>query len=249
MSDQNSNGNRPDAGGSILRASGVTKAFGSGRTRVEAVRGVSLEVHSGEVILVMGPSGSGKSTLLLILGALLRPTAGSIVLDGVELSALRESSLPAVRLRSVGFIFQDFNLLSALTARQNVEVVLKLAGAQSAKARGRARELLGALGLDARLDFLPSQLSGGEKQRVAIARALANDPRLILADEPTANLDGARGREVMGLLKSIASEEDRALVVVTHDQRLVEHADQVLWLEDGRLAELPAHLQEVLVAG
>jgi len=211
----------------------VTKRFGDGDTAVTAVREVSLAVEPGEVVLIMGPSGSGKTTLLSMMGALLRPTSGSIHLDGTELSGLSEGRLPDIRLGQFGFIFQDFNLLSALTVLENVALVAELAGVKGKAAREKATALLTNLGLGPRLDFLPEKLSGGEKQRVAIARALINDPTLILADEPTANLDSKIGHEIMRLLRRIAKEQGRSVVIVSHDQRIRDIADRVLWLEDG----------------
>ncbi|HET8568632.1 MAG TPA: ATP-binding cassette domain-containing protein [Candidatus Limnocylindria bacterium] len=216
-----------------LEVTRVTKRFGTGATEVVAVRDVSLAVAPGEIVLIMGPSGSGKTTLLLMLGALLRPTAGDIRLDGLELSALPEGRLPDVRLRRFGFVFQDFNLLSALPALDNVAIVAELAGLPRRAALARARTLLTELGLGARLGSLPEQLSGGEKQRVAIARALANDPTFILADEPTANLDSRIGHEIMRLLRTVAKEQGRSIVIVSHDERIKDIADRVLWLEDG----------------
>ncbi len=212
----------------------ITKRYGSGATEVTAVRDVSLAVAPGEVVLIMGPSGSGKTTLLLMLGALLKPTEGSIHLNGVALSALPEQRLPDIRLRQFGFIFQDFNLLSALTALENVAIVAELAGLGRGAARDKALALLSELGLGQRVRFAPEKLSGGEKQRVAIARALVNDPALILADEPTANLDSKIGHEIMRLLQRIAREQRRSVVIVSHDQRIKEIADRVLWLEDGQ---------------
>ncbi|TAK75791.1 MAG: ATP-binding cassette domain-containing protein [Dehalococcoidia bacterium] len=223
---------------STLRVSHVSKRFGSGPTEVVAVRDVSLDVAEGEVVLIMGPSGSGKTTLLSMLGALLRPTEGKIELDGLELTALDERQLPAIRRTRFGFIFQDFNLLSALSALENVALVAELAGAKRDEARERATVALTDLGLGNRLDFLPEKLSGGEKQRVAIARALANDPALILADEPTANLDSKIGHEIMRLLRRIAKEQGRSIVIVSHDQRIKDIADRVLWLEDGEFKDL-----------
>jgi putative ABC transport system ATP-binding protein len=211
----------------------ITKRYGAGATEVTAVRDVSLVVAPGEVVLIMGPSGSGKTTLLLMLGALLKPSEGAIRLNDVVLSALPESRLPDIRLRQFGFIFQDFNLLSALTALENVAIVAELARASRGAARAKAAALLTELGLGERLHFLPEKLSGGEKQRVAIARALVNDPALILADEPTANLDSKIGHEIMRLLRRIAREQRRSVVIVSHDQRIKEIADRVLWLEDG----------------
>jgi len=223
---------------STLRIEHVSKRFGSGETKVVAVRDVSLDVAPGEVVLIMGPSGSGKSTLLSMLGALLKPTEGEIRLGDEVLSALSENRLPTVRLHQFGFIFQDFNLLSALTVLENVALVAELAGAKRSQAREKARAQLTELGLAERLDFLPEKLSGGEKQRVAIARALINDPALILADEPTANLDSSIGHEVTRLLRHIAREQNRSVIIVSHDARIKDIADRVLWLEDGQFKDM-----------
>ena len=221
-----------------LHVSHVTKRFGAGETEVVAVRDVSLDVQPGEVVLIMGPSGSGKSTLLLMLGALLKATEGTIALDGLELSALSENRLPDVRLRNFGFIFQDFNLLSALDVQDNVAFAAELTGVGHKAAREKAASLLRNLGLGHRLHFSPDKLSGGEKQRVAIARALVNEPTLILADEPTANLDSKAGHETMRLLRQIAKDEGRSVVIVSHDQRIKDIADRVLWLEDGQFKNI-----------
>ena len=219
--------------GQTLQVTHVSKRYGSGATAVTAVHDVSLSVSPGEIVLIMGPSGSGKTTLLSMLGALLKPTEGIIQLNGTVISALAESRLPEIRLRQFGFIFQDFNLLSALTTLENVAIVAELAGSRSGTARRKATDLLRELGLGERLNFLPEKLSGGEKQRVAIARALVNDPALILADEPTANLDSKIGQEIMRLLRGIAKEQRRSVIIVSHDQRIRDIADRVLWLEDG----------------
>lgn len=229
-----------------LRISNITKRYGSGSTEVTAVHDVSLSVNPGEIVLIMGPSGSGKTTLLSMLGALLKPTDGTIQLNGTTISALAESRLPDIRLKQFGFIFQDFNLLSALTTLENVALVAELAGSKAGEARRKAASLLTELGLGERLNFLPEKLSGGEKQRVAIARALVNDPSLILADEPTANLDSKIGHEIMRLLRRIAKEHPtegggagrRSVVIVSHDQRIKDIADRVLWLEDGEFKEM-----------
>jgi putative ABC transport system ATP-binding protein len=220
--------------GYALRAEGLTKTFGEGQVQVQAVRDVDLEVGPGEVVLIMGPSGSGKTTLLSMLGAMLRPTAGHIQVDGVDLAALPERKLPQFRARRFGFVFQDFNLLSALSAEENVEFALNLSGVTGHRAHDRARQLLDEFGLAHRRRFRPAKLSGGEKQRVAIARALANDPAVILADEPTANLDSKIGHEIARLLRRIATQQGRSVVIVSHDTRLKEIADRVLWLEDGQ---------------
>ncbi len=223
---------------STLHVTNVTKHYGSGATEVTAVQDVSLSVDPGEIVLIMGPSGSGKTTLLSMLGALLKPTEGEIQLNGEVISALAENRLPNIRLRQFGFIFQDFNLLSALTALENVAIVAELSGLKNGSARKKAFVLLTNLGLEGRLNFLPEKLSGGEKQRVAIARALVNDPALILADEPTANLDSKIGHEIMRLLRKIAKEQGRSVVIVSHDQRIKDIADRVLWLEDGQFKEM-----------
>jgi putative ABC transport system ATP-binding protein len=218
----------------VLHVSHISKRFGAGTTHVAAVRDVTLDVAPGEIVLIMGPSGSGKTTLLSMLGALLKPSDGTIELNGNIISALAENRLPDIRLRQFGFIFQDFNLLSALSALENVALVGELAGMKRKAAHAKATALLNALGLGARLNFLPEKLSGGEKQRVAIARALVNDPTLILADEPTANLDSKIGHDIMRLLRQIAKEQGRSVIIVSHDQRIKDIADRVLWLEDGQ---------------
>ncbi len=224
--------------GKGLTVEKVTKRFGSGDTEVVAVREVSLEVPPGKVVLIMGPSGSGKTTLLLMLGALLKPSEGSIRLNGLQLSAMSESQLPDVRLRNFGFIFQDFNLLSALNVRDNVAFAAELAGSGRKGALAKATSLLEELGLGHRLRFAPDKLSGGEKQRVAIARALVNDPALILADEPTANLDSSHGHETMQLLRQMARVRARSVVIVSHDARIKDIADEVMWLEDGQFKDV-----------
>lgn len=217
---------------------GLTKTFGEGELAVRAVRSVDLEVETGEVVLIMGPSGSGKTTLLLMLGAMMRPSSGEIVIDGLDVAAAPSRRLPGLRASHLGFVFQDFNLLAALDATENVEVACNLAGLKGKAARERALELLGRVGLAARATFKPEQLSGGEKQRVSIARALANDPAVVLADEPTANLDSGHGRTVGRLLRDLATTDGRSIIIVSHDERLREIADRVLWLEDGTLREM-----------
>ncbi|HRQ41586.1 MAG TPA: ABC transporter ATP-binding protein [Chloroflexota bacterium] len=232
----------------VLELQNVSKIYGSGHTAVTASDHVNLQVKPGEIVLIMGPSGSGKTTVLSMAGLLLRPTEGKVLVNGRDITGLSQRQMAALRLRSLGFVFQAYNLLGALTARENVAVVMNLAGVKGRAASKRAAELLAMLGLEHRLDHKPADLSGGEKQRVAIARALANDPPLILADEPTGNLDSQTGREVMELLccglgRDQASPErgrrGRAIVIVTHDHRLQQIADRVLWLEDGRLGDRP----------
>ncbi len=220
---------------SLVSAADLTKVYGSGSSAVRAVDNVTMKVSSGELVLIMGPSGSGKTTLLSMLGGLLKPTSGHIFINGVEITTLSESLLPDVRAREIGFIFQAFNLLSSLNAEENVLFPAGLVSGGSRKARQRGLDLLERLGLSHRKHFLPKNLSGGEKQRVAIARALINNPKLILADEPTGNLDSRTGHEVMMILHDIAREEGRTVIIVTHDPRLEDVADRILWLEDGRL--------------
>ena len=228
----------------LVRIRDLAKTFGDGETRVEAVRGLDLELERGEIVLVMGPSGSGKTTFLSMLGGLLRTTSGEIWIDGTDIAALSERELPPFRARTFGFIFQDFNLVAALSAEENVEVALNIAGESGRPARERARSLLESMGLARRLDFPVEKLSGGEKQRVAISRAIANRPALILADEPTANLDSHHGAETMRLLRGLAKEQGTTVVIVSHDERLREIADRVLWLEDGRFKAIQALVRD-----
>lgn len=219
-----------------LELAGVTKVYGHGPSEVVAVRDVNLTVDDGRIVVILGPSGSGKTTLLSIAGCLLRPTSGTVRIVGNEVTAMSERELPSIRLRHIGFVFQTFNLLDPLTALENVLMPMNLAGQGGSAARERARALLVDLGLERQIASRPSELSAGEKQRVAIARALANQPAIVLADEPTANLDSASGQRVMRLLSGLVrSGEARALVVVTHDARVLEFADETHWMEDGRL--------------
>lgn len=218
----------------ILEERDVGKTFGSGSAAVHAVRDVNLDVGRGEMVLIMGPSGSGKTTLLTMLGGLLAPTRGSVRISGTDLAQVNASRLVSFRRSFVGFVFQSFNLLEALSARENVEVALNLAGVNGRFAKRRAEGLLERFGMGHRLNFKPRLLSGGEKQRVSIARALANDPQVILADEPTANLDSEHGAEVVSILREVA-KCGRAVIAVSHDHRIQEAADRVLFLSDGRL--------------
>ena len=219
----------------ILSMQGITKVFGSGERAVTALDDVSLEANAGEVVLVMGPSGSGKTTLLTIAGALLRPTRGTVRVCDIDTTRMSEGELASIRRERVAFIYQSFNLLEALTALENVALVTADRSIDGATSQGRAKELLVRLGLSHRLNSLPKHLSDGEKQRVAIARALAKDPALMLADEPSANLDAKRGHEVMELLRQKALEANKAVIIVSHDHRIRDVADRVVWLEDGRL--------------
>lgn len=220
-----------------LQAHGLTKHYGSGNSLVCAVDDVSLEIFPGQLVLIMGPSGSGKTTLLSMLGALLRPTSGSVYVDGVEITAMKESQLPAIRALRVGFIFQAFNLLDALTVEENIFFPAQLKKENSFDAAERADVLINRLGLTHRRKALPKTLSGGEKQRVAIARALINEPKLILADEPTGNLDSQTGQDVMMILHDIARDQGYSVVLATHDPRVEDVADRILWLEDGSIRD------------
>jgi putative ABC transport system ATP-binding protein len=222
----------------ILQLDGVSKIYRSGDFSITALDDVTLHIRGGEIVAIMGPSGSGKTTLLTIAGALLRPTHGRVHVCGVEVTNMDESRLAAIRRQKVGFVYQSFNLLEALTALENVRVVIQN-GSRNGRtdAMERATSLLTTFGLGHRVHALPKRMSDGEKQRVAIVRALAKDPDLILADEPTANLDAKRGHEVMQLLGQKAQELHKAVVVVSHDDRIRQFAHRVLWLEDGRLRD------------
>lgn len=198
---------------------------------------VSLGVDAGELVLILGPSGAGKTTLLSLIGGLLHPTSGTICVAGAELHTLSWSELSRFRLQQIGFVFQFFQLLSALTARENVEIVLRLGGHAPREARQRAEELLTRFGLDRRLTHLPAELSGGEKQRVALARALALSPPLLIADEPTGSLDSHSGEEVIRLLRRLVDEDHCTVLIASHDQRIAPAASRVLRCEDGRLFE------------
>ncbi len=218
---------------SILSLRGVTKAIDTGTHRVEILRGIDLDIAPGEYVAVMGASGSGKSTLLGLLAGLDAPSGGSILLDGTEITRLSEDELADLRGRKVGFVFQSYHLIPTLTAEENVLLPAELAGENGGGAAERARALLVRVGLGDRLWHYPVQLSGGEQQRVALARAFMRKPTLLLADEPTGNLDSANGRQVLELLLSLNREEHATLVLVTHDPDLAAHATRVVTLKDG----------------
>ncbi len=223
----------------LIDVKGVAKHFGDGETRVDALRDVDLQVRAGEVIALLGPSGSGKTTLINVIGCILAPSAGKVTLDGETVfdGQWLRRDLRRLRLDKIGFIFQTHNLLPFLTAEENVAVVLDLAGWSVEKGRARAGDLLGYLEVDHRAAAKPALLSGGEAQRVAIARALANRPRIILADEPTAALDGKRAGLVMDLLRKLAVEQEACIVTVTHDEKIFDRFDRLVHLRDGRLAD------------
>lgn len=220
----------------LLRLVGVTKVFGEGASLVRVLDNIDLEVTGGTVTAIMGPSGAGKTTLLTIAGALQRPTSGQVEVMGERIEALPQGQLATLRRLKIGFVFQSANLLEALSARENVEYMVDLAGDRRGLGKERAIELLRMVGLEKRMDARPKQLSGGEQQRVCVARALANRAQLILADEPTANLDSKRAAEIMGLLRSLSRDMDCGVLLVTHDVRAREQADRAFWLEDGHLS-------------
>jgi putative ABC transport system ATP-binding protein len=231
-----SGGRPPDDAPALLRTKGLVKVYRSGGLSVEAVRGVSIEVGIGEFVAIMGPSGSGKSTLLHVLGGLEPVTYGEIWLRGQRVDGLSESAWAVLRRRHVGFMFQFFNLLSTMTVADNVELPALLAGATPRQARRRREVLLAELGMTAKAEAAPYRLSGGEQQRVALARALANEPGLLLADEPTGNLDSASARDVLRLLRR-THEAGQAILMVTHDAKVAGLADRVISLFDGMVAD------------
>jgi putative ABC transport system ATP-binding protein len=218
----------------VIAVRSLTKTYDN---QTFALNGADLDFHGGEVMLLKGPSGSGKTTLLSIMGCILRPTSGEVWINGHEVARLPERRLPEIRLQNIGFIFQGFNLFPTLTAAENVALTLDLKGIRGAAAGKRARALLAQVGLEAKYDAFPADLSGGQKQRVAIARALAGEPGIILADEPTASLDSSSGRSVMELLTGLAHRESRAIVIVTHDNRIEQFADRTVHISDGQLFE------------
>lgn len=213
----------------------LTKIYQEGKIEVTALERVDVTLREGEVVGLIGPSGSGKTTLLSILGCILRPTAGSLSVYGNEVGGLEEDNLPDIRKRYISFIFQGFNLFPALTAYENVILGLKMKGIIGDDADQRTRKIMTEVGLADRIDFLPRDLSGGQRQRIAVARALAADSPIILADEPTGNLDHSNGRKVMELLKEMASAQRRCVVVATHDNRIEDLFDRILYMEDGRI--------------
>lgn len=221
---------------SVLQTDDVIKEFREGREMVAVLKGASLSLERGEVVALEGPSGSGKTTFLSILGCILTPSGGRVVVDGETVDPRRPGRLPEIRKRSIGFVFQQFNLFPALTALENVEYALNVKGRKGKDARREAERALEAVGLGDRLRFLPRDLSGGQKQRVAIARALAGGPPIVLADEPTANLDAQVGGQVLEMFRDLAKRENRALLIVTHDPKVRAIADRILQIHDGRVA-------------
>src|SRR5882672_2572737 len=223
------------ADNAVIRAAGITKIYREGAADLRALSDVDLEIRAGELTLLMGPSGSGKTTLLSILGCILRASGGSLEILGERVERLAESEWPRIRRDSIGFVFQGFNLFPALTTVENVALALDVRGVRRADAEKRAAELIGEVGLAEKSKSYPEDLSGGQKQRVAIARALAGDPAIVLADEPTAALDSTSGKNVIELLRRLAHGQGRAVVMVTHDPRVLSYGDRIIHLEDGRI--------------
>ncbi len=221
----------------IIEAVGVTKSFASGAMHVDAVRGIDLSVRQGEMLAIVGPSGSGKSTLLNLLGAIETPTDGQILFEGVDVSTLNDSERTLLRRRRIGFIFQAFNLLPTLTAVENVALPLELDGISEGEARERALGCLDLVDITDRADHLPTQMSGGQQQRVAVARALVIEPALVLADEPTGNLDSTNSAQVMRLLRDLVDSRGQTVVIVTHDNDIAAQADRTVHVRDGLLEE------------
>lgn len=230
----------PPPPAAAVECRGVAKHFGKNDTRVTALRGIDMDVHAGQITLLVGPSGCGKTTLISIVAGLLEPCAGDVSLFGRRLSSLRGDELVAFRGRHIGFVFQQLNLLPALTAAQNAALPLLAAGRPRKEAVRRASEVLDSVGLGHRLHAYPSQLSGGQQQRVAIARALVHGPRLLVCDEPTAALDAQSGQNVMELFRRVALQPDRAVIVVTHDNRIFDFGETIMHMSDGRIGRVEA---------
>ncbi len=224
---------------SVVEARDLTKVYKMGEVEVQALRGASLNIERGEVVAIMGPSGSGKTTLMNILGCLDRPTSGEYVLDGEPVATLNDDQLANIRNHKVGFVFQSFNLLSRQSALSNVELPLRYAGLVNGGRRGRAQAALEAVGLGERIHHRPMELSGGQQQRVAIARAIVNNPAIIMADEPTGNLDSKVGKEIMSLLLNLNKERGTTLIIITHDPTIGAQAQRIIHIRDGVVDEQP----------
>jgi len=222
----------------IVRAVGVTKTFHLGKLEVKALKGVDVEIAAGDYISIMGPSGSGKSTLFNMIGGLDKPTDGKVFIDEVDVAQLDAYELAWLRCRKIGYIFQTFNIIQVMTALENVTLPMIFAGLSNDDAVEKGIQLLGLVGLGDRFSHKPSELSGGQQQRVAIARALANDPAIILADEPTGNLDLKTGEEIIALLKQLSQERGVTVISATHDFKMLNVSDQVVWIRDGRVDKI-----------
>jgi putative ABC transport system ATP-binding protein len=227
----------------VIETKDLKKSYIMGENEVHALKGVSIHVNEGEMVSIMGPSGSGKSTLMAILGALDRPTSGTYSIDGVEVSKLSQSNLADIRNQRIGFVFQKFNLLARSSVLDNVSLPLIYAGVAAKERQERAKEVLEMVGLGNRMKHRPNELSGGQQQRVAIARALVTNPAMILADEPTGNLDTTTGEEILALFKQLHQEQGITLVIVTHDPEVMLKTERVIYLRDGLVNELPHNLR------
>ncbi|MCG6944771.1 MAG: ABC transporter ATP-binding protein [Deltaproteobacteria bacterium] len=234
---------------SIVRVSGVTKIFKLRKHDVEALRGVDLEIYSGEYLSIMGPSGSGKSTLFNMIGGLDKPSSGKVFIDEVDIAQLDAYELAWLRCRKIGYIFQTFNLIQVMTALENVTLPMIFAGMHNDAAVEKGLELLGVVGLGDRFQHKPFELSGGQQQRVAIARAMANDPAIILADEPTGNLDLTTGEEIIELLKRLSEENSVTVISATHDFKMLSVSDRVVWIRDGRIDKVEEREQLSISVG
>ncbi len=234
MSKNGNNGDRMTDGEPILRVMNLKKTYKQGKIPVHALDGVSVDVMKGEFLSIVGPSGSGKSTLLSMIGLLDKPTEGSVLIEGVEISKAKESEAPRIRREKIGFVFQHFNLLSSLSAMENVDIAMRFTGVSKNKRRERAFELLTRVGLGERVNHKPSELSGGQQQRVSIARALANNPAIILADEPTGAVDTKTREVIVELLKGL-NERGQTIIVVTHDMEVAHQTDRIITMRDGRV--------------
>jgi putative ABC transport system ATP-binding protein len=232
-------------GGTILQVEEVTRSLPLGHERIEILRGISFSVRQGEFIAIVGPSGSGKSTLLGIIAGLDNPTSGRVIIDGIDVTQMSEGRLAAVRNQKIGMVFQAFNLIPTLTAQENVEIPLYV-GKHKGSPAARARELLELVGLSHRLNHRPTQLSGGEQQRVAIARALATDPPLVIADEPTGNLDAANGEKLLQLIAYLRQTTGKTFIIATHDATVASHADRAIRIIDGRIAAIEVLREEAI---
>jgi putative ABC transport system ATP-binding protein len=222
--------------GIMIEGRGIVKIYNEGlESEVNVLRGINIKIKKGEMIAVMGPSGSGKTTLLDVVGCLLKPTSGQVLIEGVDVYDLLENEIAEIRRKKIGFVFQQYNLIPSFTALENVELPMRIAGMSKLRAQSRARSLLTTVGLAERVNHKPSELSGGEQQRVAIARSLANNPKIIMGDEPTGNLDSNTGKKVLELLRSLNKKEGYTLIMVSHDPRIREYVNKVINLMDGKI--------------